>query len=318
MSENPKILNNYLDYLTVVKAFSPTSIETYNMNLLQFFEFIKEYLDINQEIKDFNKFILLQVKESDIIAFMVYCNYSKDNNPYTREKKITAIRGFYDWLLNTFKNDFNINPTSNIGNIKKVVRLPKYLTLEQAKQLQTVFNNKNSKNLTRNNAIICLFLSAGLRVSELISIKIKDIDFEKNTINITGKGNKERLAFFSDYCKTQLQNYLRTRNINKNDYLFVNYKNSKLARNTINDICKKAYKLIGITDTKHFSPHTLRHTSATIMYQYVKQDTLLLKKFLGHSSIASTQIYTHIHNDKVKNAVERNPLSNFETEKKGE
>ena len=157
MSENPQILNEYLDYLTVVKAFSKTSIATYNINLLQFFEFIKEYRDINKDVKDFNKFILLQVKESDVNAYLVYCNYAKDNNPYTREKKIVTIRGFYNWLLNTFKNDYNINPTSNIGNIKKVVRLPKYLNLEQAKQIQTVFTTENSKNPIRNNAIICLF-----------------------------------------------------------------------------------------------------------------------------------------------------------------
>lgn len=311
MSENPQILNEYLDYLTVVKALSETSIKTYNINLLQFFEFIKEYSSIKQEIKDFNKMILLQVKESDIIAYLVYCNCSKDNNPYTREKKLVAIRGFYNWLLNTFKNVYSVNPTSNIGSIKKVVRLPKYLNLEQAKQIQTVFTTENSKNSIRNNAIICLFLSTGLRVSELISIKIKDIDFEKNTINIIGKGNKERIVFFSDFCKDELAKYINTRNVSKDDYLFVNNKNTKLARNTINAICKNAYKLIGITKTKHYSPHTLRHTSATIMYQYVKQDTLLLKKFLGHSSIASTQIYTHIYDERVKNAVESNPLSNF-------
>ena len=318
MSENPQILNEYLDYLTVVKAFSKTSIATYNINLLQFFEFIKEYLDINQEVKDFNKFILLQVKESDVNAYLVYCNYAKDNNPYTREKKIVAIRGFYNWLLNTFKNDYSINPTSNIGNIKKVVRLPKYLNLEQAKQIQTVFTTENSKNPIRNNAIICLFLSTGLRVSELISIKIGDINFEKKSINIVGKGNKERIVFFSDFCKDKLEKYINTRNVSKDDYLFVNNKNTKLARNTINAICKNAYKLIGITETKHYSPHTLRHTSATIMYQYVKQDTLLLKKFLGHSSIASTQIYTHIYNEKVKKCVESNPLSNFNIKAKGE
>jgi site-specific recombinase XerD len=314
MSENPQILNEYLDYLTVVKAFSKTSIETYNINLLQFFEFIKEYCDINKDVKDFNKFILLQVKESDVNAYLVYCNYAKDNNPYTREKKIIAIRGFYNWLLNTFKNDYIINPTSNIGSIKKVVRLPKYLNLEQAKQIQTIFTTENSKNPFRNNAIICLFLSAGLRVSELISIKIEDINFEKKSINIVGKGNKERIAFFSESCEKKLKEYINTRNINKNDYLFVSYKNTKLARNTINVICKKAYKLIGIEEDKHFSPHTLRHTSATIMYQYVKHDTLLLKEFLGHSSIASTQIYTHIYDEKVKNAVESNPLSNFRKE----
>ena len=194
-------------------------------------------------------------------------------------------------------------------NIQKVERLPKSLTLEEAKKIQTVFTIKNSKNSLRNNAIICLFLSAGLRVSELISIKFTDIDFEKNSIQILGKGNKERTVYFSDYCKKQIKKYLSTRKDN-NPFLFVSNKNDKLSREEINYITKKAYKLMNLED-RHYSTHTLRHTAATLLYMYVKEDTLLLKEFLGHSSIASTQIYTHIHNRQVKEAVERNPLSNF-------
>lgn len=312
--ENPEILDEYLNYLISAKSYTVETVKSYNIDLLLFFDFIKKYLNIKQNIKDFNKFVLLQVKEKDVIAFMVYCNYARDNNPYTRERKLVAIRGFYNWLLDTFKNDYITNPTANIGSIKKVIRLPKYLNLEQAKEIQHIFTNNNCKDPLKNNAIITLFLSTGIRVSELINIKIKDIDFVGKNIKIFGKGSKERIVYFSEKCKIILQEYIKTRENSKNEYLFLNNKNEKYTRNGIYHICKKAYKLLDLEE-KHFSTHTLRHTSATILYMYVKQDTLLLKQFLGHSSIASTQIYTHIHNDKIKDAVEKNPLSNFDARK---
>ena len=307
--ENPKILDDYLNYLISVKTYSIGTIEIYNIHLMLFFKFLKEYMGIKQDVKDFNKFILLQVKEKDIIAYLVYCNYTKDNNPYTRELKLVAIRGFYNWLLDTFKNEYFPNPAENIGKIQKNIRLPKYLNLEQAKQIQTIFTLKNSREPLKFNAIICLFLSSGLRVSELINIQFKDIDFSENSIQIIGKGNKQRIVYFSNYCKEQLQKYIKTRTDN-NPYLFVNYKNQKFSRRGIDYIVKKAFRLMNIKD-KHYSTHTLRHTAATLLYMYVREDTLLLKKFLGHESISSTEIYTHVHDLKIKDAVEKNPLSNF-------
>lgn len=309
VKENPKILEDYLNYLISVKQYSQETVQAYNIDLLLFFNFIRDYLSIKQEVKEFNKFILLQVKEKDVIAFLVYCNYYRENNPYTRERKLVAIRGFYEWLLDTFKNEYSINPTDNLGKIKKTERLPKYLTLEQAQQIQNIFDEKNSKNPLRNNTIICLFLSSGIRVSELINIKKSDINFDNNTIQIIGKGNKERTAYFSNYCKERLVAYLGTRT-DSSPYLFISYYKDKLSRREIDEIVKNAYRLMHIDD-KHYSTHTLRHTAATLLYMYVKEDTLLLKQFLGHSSISSTQIYTHIHNNKVKEAVEKNPLANF-------
>ncbi len=309
VKENPKILDDYLNYLVSIKQYSLETVKSYNIDLLLFLNFIKDYMSIKQEIKNFNKFILLQVKEKDVIAFLVYCNYYRDNNPYTRERKLVAIRGFYEWLLDTFKNEFITNPTENLGRIKKVERLPKYLSLKQAKQIQNIFTAKNSKYPMRNNAIICLFLSSGIRVSELINIKLIDINFKANSIQIIGKGNKERTAYFSNYCKEKLLTYIKTRTDNS-PYLFISYFKDKLSRREIDEIVRKAYKLMRIDD-RHYSTHTLRHTAATLLYRYVKEDTLLIKEFLGHSSISSTQIYTHIHNLKIKEAVEKNPLSNF-------
>lgn len=286
-----------------------------------FFKFIKEYLSIAIEIKDFNVFILLQVKETDIIAFLVYSNFKHDNSPYTRQKKLSAIRSFYKWLLSTYPSMLKENPAKDIPNIEKVVRIPKYLTLEQSKKNQEVFTLKNSKFPLRNNLIISLFLTTGLRTSELININLDDINFSNNTIRINkGKGNKDREIVFSNNCKEKLLNYIALRNNKKhkvlklNEPLFISYQNKRIGIDGIEDICKKAYELMGL-EKCGYTTHTLRHTAASLMYIYVKQDILLLKEFLGHSSINTTQIYTHICNEKVKEAVEKNPLNIVENAK---
>ncbi len=317
--ENPEILNIFLNYLISIKGYSINTIKEYNRDLLLFFYFIKKYNNYKIKVKDFNQLILLQVTKADIIAFLVYCNYSKDNNPYTRQRKLASIRGFYKWLLGRFPDGIAMqNPAEGIENIKKTVVLPKYLNLKQAKEIQDIFNISNSKYPIRNNAIISLFLSTGLRVSELISIRLKDINFNNNSIKVIGKGNKERTVYINKYCREKLNLYITIRNkknklTNINEPLFLSNQNKKMARNTVFYICKKAYEYINITEP-HYSPHTLRHTAATLLYTYVKPDILLIKEFLGHSSITSTEIYSHISNPIIKDAVEKNPLSNFMVE----
>jgi len=312
---NPEILNNFLNYLLVIKGYSINTINEYNKDLLLFFNFIKDYLNIKIEVKKFNQLLLLQIKKADIIAFLVYCNYSKDNNPYTRQRKLTAIRSFYRWLLGYHTNAcYIVNPTEGIENIKKTIRIPKYLTLDQSISIQKAFNKQNCRYSARNNAIISLFLSTGLRISELISIKMQDINFTNNSIKIIGKGNKERTVYFSNNCKSILNNYIATKSkdktININEPLFLSNRRGEMSRSTVYYICKNAFKYININEL-NYSPHTLRHTAATIIYKYVKPDILLIKEFLGHSSVNSTEIYTHIENIRIKDAVERNPLANF-------
>lgn len=129
-----------------------------------------------------------------------------------------------------------------------------------------------------------------------------------------GKNNKERIIYFSNYCKEKIQEYLNTRKPNDNKALFINRYGNRVGIDAVENICKKAYKLLKINNS-NFTTHTLRHTAATIMYTYVKEDILLLKSFLGHTSIVSTQIYTHLNNNELKEAVNKNPLNNY---KKGE
>lgn len=314
-SENPAILNDFLCYLSNIRNYSINTVNAYSKDLLCFFKFIKEYCEIEVSIKFFNIFILSKVTEADILAFLVYLNQYYDNNPYTRQRKLSSIRSFYKWLYNKPRYSYMTNPTKNISNIKKNYRLPKYLTLEQSKKISKIFTLENSIYPKRNNTIIYLFLNTGLRVSELVNLNIGDINFEKKYIRVIGKGNKERIVYINENTKEVLMNYLKSQNkdnkiININYALFVNHQNCRLGVTGVENICKKAFKLMGL-ESYYYTTHTLRHTFAVLMYQYSNADILLVKDLMGHESISSTQIYTHVFNEKIKSTFENNPLCNF-------
>ena len=198
-------------------------------------------------------------------------------------------------------------------NIEGIRRLPKFLKLEQAKKIQEIFTLENSRMPIRNNALISIFLSTGARVSELINANVEDVNFNNNTITVIGKGNKERILYINEKSRNSLKRYLeqryRTKKIfNLNEPLFLNKNGRRLGIDGVEDICSKAFKLIGLGNC-NYTTHTLRHTAATMMYWYVTQDILLLKEFLGHKYITSTEIYTHIYNKKLKEAIDKHPLN---------
>lgn len=323
MSKNnvaiPKILEKYLNYLVAVKGCSAHTVKAFSSDIMQFFSFIEKYKEILIPVKEFNVFVLKQVEEKDIIAFLVYLNFNKDNSPYTRQRKVTALRSFYKWLFCIFTQITDKqNPTSGLAPIKKIERLPKHLNLSQTKEILKVFNHSNTRFPERNNTIISLFLSTGMRLSELININFGDVNFDDKSIVIFGKNSKERIVYFNDNCKKLLLKYLNLRKmsnekINYNSPLFLNKLGNRIGTEGVQNICEKAYKLIGIEE-KGYTTHTLRHTAATIIYTYVKDDIILVKQFLGHASLSSTEIYTHIHNAKIKEAVDSNPLNNYKRE----
>lgn len=316
-TKNPSVLNKFLEYLLGVRGFSTYTVRNYNYELLLFFYFINKYKDFNIDIKQFNTFILLGVTKSDIIAFLVYCNFTRENTAITRQCKLAAIRTFYKWLLSTIPGGYlRINPAMEIPNIEKIERIPRHLSLEQAKKIQEIFNIENSRFPVRNNAIISTFLSTGARASELINANLKDLNLKLGTLTVIGKGNKERVLYLNNICKMKIEKYLKQRNkkknlISLNEPLFLNKNGFRIGIDGIEDICNNAFKLMGMGNYG-YSTHTLRHTAASIIYIYVSQDLVLLKQFLGHDSITSTQIYTHIYNKQIKEAFDRNPLNNLE------
>ncbi len=309
---NPTILNDYLEYLKNTRNYSIGTINGYELDLKIFFNFILRYKDIPIEFAQLTMFNISQIKYDDIVAYIVYLNYHNNNCSNTRQRKVAAIKSFFKWFYaqkNFIKKE---NPTKKLPHIQKLQTYPKYLTLNQAKNIQSIFNENNCKQYIRNNAILTLFLSTGIRLSELVNINLEDINFTEKTIKICCKGNKERIIFFSEYCKKKMLEYLNLRDTNncKTNALFIGSRNKRICRNSIEYICKKAYKLMGLED-KNYTVHSLRHTAATIYFEYNNRDILLLKEILGHSTILSTEIYTHTYNDLVKEAVMKNPLSEY-------
>ena len=154
-----------------------------------------------------------------------------------------------------------------------------------------------------------------MRLSELVGINIKDIDFNECKLNVIGKGNKERTIYLNKACMNAIDDYLNIRpkekiQYNSKDALFLSERRERISNRTVQYIVKQELLKAGL-DINKYSVHKLRHTAATLMYKYGNVDIRALQELLGHASISTTEIYTHVDNEQVRNAVESNPLSNF-------
>lgn len=196
--------------------------------------------------------------------------------------------------------------------------MPKYLSFDDSKKLLEVTADENDENKERDYAIITLFLNCGLRLSELVGINISNIDFNENRLTVIGKGDKERTIYLNKTCVNAIQGYLivRTKEGVKNDSkgsnkaLFLSKRKERISNRMVQYIVEKELRKAGL-DTSKYSTHKLRHTAATLMYQYGNVDIRALQELLGHESISTTEIYTHVSNEQVRDAVERNPLNNL-------
>ena len=212
------------------------------------------------------------------------------------------------------------NPAQNLETPKLNKRLPRYLTLEDSqKLLDKTFEDEENKNKERDFAIITLFLNCGLRLSELVGINIADIKFDDQKMTVIGKGNKERSIYLNKACIDAIKSYLDVRpkegvkkdSKNSDKSLFLSSYRQRISKRTVENVVAKELQKAGL-DTTKYSTHKLRHTAATLMYKYGNVDIRALQELLGHQSISTTEIYTHVDNEQVRNAVESNPLAKFE------
>ncbi len=203
-------------------------------------------------------------------------------------------------------------------NPKQDRRLPKYLSLDDSKKLLDVASDEDNRNCQRDYAITTLFLNCGMRLSELVGINTNDINFSDCKLNVIGKGNKERTIYLNKACMKAIADYLQVRpkeNIKHDSRysekaLFLSERRERISNRTVQHIIAKELQKAGL-DCKKYSVHKLRHTAATLMYQYGQVDIRALQELLGHESISTTEIYTHVNNEQVRDAVERNPLANL-------
>ena len=323
-ANNPDYLNSFLDYSTTILNKSPNSIKEYNYDLNMFLKYIKIHFHLTKEhdfskitINDIKLETIKKIKLEDIHAFISYLAMEQKSKPATRARKVSTIRIFFKYLTQK-AHLLDKNPAEYLETPKLEKRLPKYLNLEDSKKLLQAANNTDDRNHERDYAIITLFLNCGLRLSELVGINLNDIDFSENKLTVIGKGNKERTIYLNHACITALKTYLSVRpkqgikhdKLNSEKALFLSERKERISRRTVQHIVYTKLSSAGLDPSK-YSTHKLRHTAATLMYQYGEVDIRALQVLLGHESISTTEIYTHVDNEQVRNAIEKNPLANI-------
>lgn len=316
----PILVNDFLEYMVAIKNRSRNTIKEYYYDLRDAIKFLDLYLikkvsfskitdnlidqnDIkNLDVSFFKKIVL-----EDLHSYLNYLSIMRSDKATTRSRKIAALKSFFNYLT-LKKKVLDKNPTIELETPKLPKRLPKYLTLDESLNLLGAINGEFQE---RDFCIITLFLNCGLRLSELVNINMKNI--KDNVLTVIGKGDKERSIYLNKACQDAISRYIAIRpknNLKDRDALFISKRGTRIGRRTV-EIMVKKYILNAGLDPKKYSPHKLRHTAATLLHKYGGVDIRSLQQILGHESISTTEIYTHIDSEEVKNALESNPLNNI-------
>ncbi len=319
-SGNPEFLNEYLAHIRVVKMLSERTVEEYYLDTRLFLKYF--YNNLNESDKsidetDISKMTtddLQKITLSDIYNFIFYAADERQNSQRARYRKVSALRSFFKYLTKV-THILHDDPTRDIEIPSPKQALPKFLSLNESLKLLETSGDSDS---VRNFCIITLFLNCGMRLSELVGINISDIDFSENRMRILGKGNKERMVYLNPACIDALKNHLAIRTANEKaadePALFISNQNRRISKRRVQQIVIETLKNAGLGD-RGLTTHKLRHTAATLMYQYGDADVLTLKELLGHANIATTEIYTHLNDESVRRAIEENPLANVKMKK---
>ncbi len=283
------MIEEFLKYLSIEKKYSNKTIENYSIDLEQFTNYLKSINIFN--IKDVSYEILRK-----------YLEYLY-NNKYSNKticRHISSIKSYYKFLIN--KGYLKDNPSELLNSPKMEFRLPNYLNIIDLEKILSI-PNRETKIGKRDILILEMFYSTGIRLSELVNIRISDIDKSNRQIKVLGKGSKERIVFFSIKCLEYLDDYLNNSRIfllkENNDYLFLNNKGKKLSTSGVEYIIRQI--LLKSDLSVHLTPHTLRHTFATHMLDE-GADLMTVKELLGHENISTTGIYTHVSNEHLRKA----------------
>jgi len=277
-------IDDFQNYLRLEKKYSENTISSYERDLNKY----RNYFEEKKELKN--------ITNKDIKEYIQHLN--KEESARSVARNISSLKSFYKFLL--LEKYINKNPLDNITPPKLKKALPKVLTEEEVDKL---LNIKLTDNYSyRNKAMLELMYSSGLRVTELINLKITDVDLDMALVRIFGKGSKERVIPLGQYAINALNEYITYHrgSMLKNktsNYLFLSSRGDKMTRQAFFKTLKKIAKEQGIKT--EFSPHTLRHSFATHLLKH-GADLRSIQELLGHSDVSSTQIYTHITNEKLK------------------
>ena len=310
-----KYIRDFMTYLTVIQGKSKTTKEGYEYDLNLFFRFLKVYnghspieeideVDISKvDIED-----LKNISLEDMYAFLEYCENDRDNEAHAKARKVASLKAFFNYL-NKKRKVLDYNPAEELESPKISKRNPIYLKIDEITQL---FEGINDTHYYRDYCILIMFLNCGLRVSELVSIDLDDLDGDK--VTIIGKGNKERIVYLNEATLEAIDDYVvkergLIKNIDEKDEsaLFLSQKGNRMSVRAVQLVIDGINKRSGL-NKKDLSPHKLRHTMATLLYQN-GADLISLQQILGHTSVSTTQIYTHVEDEQLKDVIRSNPLN---------
>ena len=313
--DSPMILRDFLNYIETIKGKSRNTVKEYFYDLRMFLRFLKLHRNIVDKKTDFDEIDIMDVDInlirtvtlSDLYSFMSFISRERDNSSPSRARKVASIKSFFSYTTNKAKL-LEVNPASELESPKILKRLPKYLNVDESKQLLSSVDGKYAE---RNFAIITLFLNCGMRLSELVGINMNNI--KTDTLTIIGKGGKERTIYLNNACLSAIEDYMKVRShegVKDKNALFLSERKQRICDNMVQRIVKRYIIQAGL-DPQRYSVHKLRHTAATLMYKYGKVDIRALQEILGHESISTTEIYTHLDKQQLRDAVNSNPLGQF-------
>ncbi|MGG7163231.1 tyrosine recombinase XerC [Clostridium ihumii] len=320
--KKPYYVEDFLNYMRTVKGLSSSTLTAYTSDINLFLRFIKIHKNLSKsnvtfdnlddlEIDDISIDILKNLSISDLYAYISYLDNFRNNGSSSKARKIASLKSLFNYLTNKIKL-IPYNITLELESPKLPKKSPIYLTLDESKDLLNVTQNRD-KNSERDFCIITLFLNCGLRLSELCGINLSNI--KGDTLKVIGKGNKERTIYLNKASLKAIMKYMPMRNeINfrvaseDKDALFISGKYRRINKRTVERIVKKYIGLAGL-DKDKYTPHKLRHTSATLMHKHGNVDVRTLQQILGHENVSTTQIYTHVDDETLRIAINKNPLS---------
>ena len=325
----PGIVREFLSYHETIKAQSPRTIEEYHLDLRMFLRFMKlmragQSLNVpfeDVDIRDIDLDFVGSITTSDVYEFLSWLANDRTTDPDTpqsqrgieaaaRARKLSALKSFYKYLTVRTKQ-LQENPVADLEYPKLRRSLPRYLTLEQSAALLNAVSGVNEK---RDYAILMIFLNCGIRRSELVGLNLTDV--YEDRLRVVGKGNKERFVYFGTPCRRAIDEYLIERNkkvLTDNRALFASRNGERISVTAVHRLVKKALSQAGL-DADQFSAHKLRHTAATLMLSG-GVDVKTVQEVLGHESLNTTQIYTHIESTELKIAAEANPIARLGLDK---
>ncbi|MCR5528426.1 MAG: tyrosine recombinase XerC [Saccharofermentans sp.] len=320
MTEVFPVLDQYSNYMLAVLGRAELTVTEYKYDIICFFRFWKrdhgkvpkdtpiDQIDISDiTVKDIGR-----VSTDDLLVFLIWLNREKQLSNSSRARRIASLKSFFKYC-HSKKHLIDSNPAYDLETPKIGKRNPKYLTLEQSTELlQTAFDAPTESN-ERDYCMLTLFLNCGMRLSELRGIDIDDI--HDTVLTVIGKGNKERTIYLNKACLDAIKDWMRVRSNIKikpshSKALFVSKRGTRISDDMIQISIKRLMAQAGI-DTKVYSVHKLRHTAATLMYKYGHVDIRNLQQILGHQSVSTTQIYTHVDDEQLQKAIDSNPLAGF-------